>query len=141
MKSILYIVCIVCVAIGIAFYWVQGNDTSKPQKSAAEIIYDTQTDRSGHAKEPHQAPVFVSAGHTVTTSAEKDCECCRSALERVRQRRKELELWAREMIAIHGYEVGMKRVTEKSSTLAKRLKTLLEQEKKVSSSVSSPVGQ
>jgi len=43
-------------------------------------------------------------------------------------------MWAREMIATLGYEEGMKRVNAKSPTLAKRVKRLLEEEKRVPTS-------
>lgn len=59
----------------------------------------------------------------------KGCGCCRSTLENIKQKRKELEMWAREMIDTHGYEDGMKRITEKSPTLAKRVQGILEKEK------------
>lgn len=67
--------------------------------------------------------------------AKKDCQCCVSTLEKVRQKRESLEMWAREMINTYGYEDGMKRITAKSKTLAKRIQGILEAEKNGNESV------
>lgn len=122
MKSFFYSICIVIAVTGIAFYWVQGQ-TSDPKTLPAE---------QHHVQED---PVAIESGQSTETSPlkvaedKKGCGCCRSALEKVRQQRKALEMWAREMIDTHGYEEGMKRVTAKSETLAKRVQRLLEKEK------------
>ena len=44
-------------------------------------------------------------------------------------------MWAREVIHTHGYEAGLKRVTAKSPTLAKRIQNLIEKDKKRDRSV------
>ncbi len=64
-----------------------------------------------------------------TPSQEKECACCQSTLEKIKRKRQALEMWARERINMYGYEEGMKRISEKSATLAKRMQTLLEKEK------------
>lgn len=65
----------------------------------------------------------------------KDCDCCReksaAALELVRQKLKDNEKWAQEMIATHGYEEGMRQITDKSPILANRMQQRLENEKAV----------
>lgn len=122
MKSFFYSVCIVSAITGIAFYWVQGQ-ASDPKTLPAE---------RHHVQKYPAATEIESVQSTKASSLQegkKGCGCCRSALEKVRQKRKELEMWAREMINTHGYEEGMKRVTVKSPTLAKRVHRLLEKEK------------
>ncbi len=115
MKSILYIVCIVSVVTGITFYWVQGQTSTLPA-DRRHVQKDPAATRIEHVQSTKNSPL-----------EEKGCGCCKTSLERVRQKRKALEMWAREIIDTHGYEEGMKRITAKSTTLAKRMHRILEQ--------------
>ncbi len=67
----------------------------------------------------------------------KDCDCCREksavALELVRQKLKENEKWAREIIATHSYKEGMRQITDKSPVLANRMHQHFENENGVAS--------
>ena len=132
MKSFLYSVCIVCMVAGVTFYWHQGL-TAQGKRVPSEMSHvdkDTAATKKEHVPSVEASP-----------PDENGCGCCKTAREKVRQKRKELEMWAREMIDTHGYDEGMKRVTAKSPTLAKRIQQLLEKEKSGSTSVSSHVTQ
>ena len=122
MKPFFYSVCTIIAVTGITFYWVQ-EQASDPKTLSAER----------HPAQKAPAAIGIESGESTETSPlageKKGCGCCRSALEKVKQKRKELEMWAREMINTHGYEEGIKRVTAKSPTLAKRVQLLLEKEK------------
>ena len=124
MKSFFYSVCIISVLAGITFYWIQGH-ASDPETLPAER-HHVQKDPAATRIESVQS---TENALLKEKEEEKDCGCCKKTLEKIRQKRKELEMWAREMISTHGYEEGMKRVTSKSPTLAKRVQGLLEKEK------------
>lgn len=128
MKNIFYVCCVVTVAIGLGFYLYPG--TAPVSKAVPEAVSPIEKNtRSTPATVSETIPVQPTEAALPTTPPQKGCACCLSELEKVRQKRKALEMWAREMIDTHGYEEGMKRVTAKSSTLAKRIKDLHEKEK------------
>ncbi len=133
MKHIFFIFCIVSLTAGLGFY-VHQNHTAASNVMRSDHPQGVDQAEEERAKERNstetrQAEVSeVSVGTPITTE-KKPCGCCTDGLEIIRQRRKELEMWAREMVKVHGYEEGMKRVTAKSSTLANRVQRLLEKEK------------
>jgi len=65
----------------------------------------------------------------------KNCACCAKKLsptqEKAKQRQLVRETWARQMIANHGYEEGMRRITSKSTYLANQMQRILEREKQL----------
>ena len=122
MKRLFFIFGVVTCMIGVGFYLYQSD--SATSKLAHDPIY--------HKSDSVKIPTETARKNTkATTSKKKECACCRSTLEleKVRQKRKELELWAREMINTHGYEEGMRWVAAKSPTLATRIQHLLKKEK------------
>lgn len=68
-------------------------------------------------------------------SAEKKCACCNRKLslakEKAKQRQQARETWARQMIANHGYEEGMRKIAAKSPWLAKQIQRILDKEKRL----------
>lgn len=131
MKPLFYLCCFVTVAIGVGFYLYPG--TALVSKTAPETVRPIEKNvlpvAVPEAAATETTHVQLTEDPRPTTPPKKRCACCLSELEKVKQKRKELEMWAREMIATHGYEEGMKRVTAKSPTLAKRVQRLLEKEK------------
>ena len=126
MKHVIYSVCVLTVLAGISFYQRTGHvskdaEVSPPRGEKTAIR--TAAAEASVAETTHAQMVETPA------ETKKGCGCCRDTLAKIRTKRKELEMWAREMIDTHGYEDGMKRVTAKSHTLAKRVQGLLEQEK------------
>lgn len=134
MKRIFTIFCLASVVAGLTFYWVQ----SRPSKLKAADTFATDNKtvvtQVSEIKPASQTSSPSTAAPKPTTTSKKGCGCCRDSLAKVKQRRKALEMWAREMIATLGYEEGMKRVNAKSPTLARRVKRLLEEEKRVPTS-------
>ena len=137
MKYIFYIFCMVGFIAGVAFYIypkqtapsnVVESDLNPGIKSIEEKPEDSET---------RQVQVSKASTSTTPLANQKRCGCCTDALEKIRQRRKELEMWAREMVDVHGYEEGMKRVTAKSPTLANRVQRILEKEKAATTPVPS----
>ena len=111
MKFFLSLFCLLCLFCGVFRYWnpaltSQGKNALSEKNTGDKVRSASET-----------APMPTADANR----DEKGCGCCKSAREKVRQKRKALELWAREMIDTHGYAEGMKRVTEKSATLAKRI--------------------
>ena len=128
MKKIAPFFCLVTVIGGFIFFLYQRD--SSPSKVPAAGFYHGR----GVTEPPRPQPSEVAAP-TSTPSEKKGCGCCSSTLEQIRQKRAALEMWAREMIHTHGYEAGLKRVTAKSPTLAKRIQNLIEKDKKRDRSV------
>lgn len=128
MKKLFYFCCTVTVAIGGGFYLYPG--TSPVSKASQETPHPIEKNASSApaTQITHDTPAKATPPRTRTAS--NACGCCQDTLAKIRQQRKELEMWAREMIDTHGYEEGIKRVSAKSSTLAKRIQGLLETEKK-----------
>ena len=128
MKILFYICGFVTLMGGIAFCTYLIHD------STSKTVY-FQSKNKENVQQEHTVPIrsrpqtTQEATQKTTTLRKKECSCCRDSLEKVRQKRKELEMWARDMIDTHGYEEGMKRVTAKSLVLAKRIQILLEKEK------------
>ncbi len=69
------------------------------------------------------------------TTQKKNCSCCNKKLipaqKIAKQRQREKEAWARQIIAENGYEEGMKRITAKSPWLAKQMQRILDREKRL----------
>ncbi len=69
-----------------------------------------------------------------TTLQKKNCVCCDKKLtpgqERAKQRQQHREAWAQQLIAEHGYEEGMKRITLQNPSFAKQIKRILDREKR-----------
>lgn len=131
MKHLFFTFVAVAFMIGIGFYLNQ-NDFAISKWTHAPIHYKNDGIENIITTARKNADVTTSK-KDVTTSKKKGCACCpsnfKSELEKVRQRRKALEVWAREMINTHGYEKGMRRVAAKSSILATRIQHLLKKEK------------
>lgn len=135
MKKGVCLFCLVTVIGGFSFFLYQ-NDSSPSKVPASRLLHRGRVTETLRTQPTEVAtPPSTPTKNASTTSEKKKCGCCRSTLEKIRQKRKELEIWAREMISTHGYEAGMKRVTAKSPTLAKRIQNLLEKEKNSASSV------
>ncbi|MCY3724566.1 MAG: hypothetical protein OXG97_20310 [Candidatus Poribacteria bacterium] len=70
-----------------------------------------------------------------TILKKKNCACCDKKLtpaqERAKQRQQARETWGRLMIAKHGYEEGMRRITVKSPVFAKQMQRILDREKRL----------
>lgn len=133
MKHIFFIFSIVSLTAGLGFY-IHQNHTAASNVMRSDLNQGVDRAEAERAKErsateTRQAGVSEVSADTLLTAEKEPCGCCTDALEKIRQRRKELEMWAREMVNVHGYEEGMKRVTAKSPTLAKRVQRLLEKEK------------
>ena len=125
MKRIFSISCIAFV-VGLVFYLTyNGSSTLKatPSVSASKI---SEVKKSVPAK---RTTSNTPSPKKKTKNIKNDpCSCCRKSLEIVKKRRQALENWARNIIAHHGYEDGMKRVTSISPILAKRMQQILEKE-------------
>ena len=133
MKIVYYGIFIAIFVLGSALYLI--TDHRPPRFITAESTQDresistvTQDAVTVHSNTDN----FTRA----TAAPEKKCTCCSETSLRikeiVKQKRKELELWARDTIANYGYEDGMKRITAKSPALAQRIQRILEQEQKLS---------
>ena len=65
----------------------------------------------------------------------KNCACCAKKLspaqEKAKQRQLVRETWARQMLANHVYEEGMKRIAFKFPYLANQMQRILEREKQL----------
>ncbi|MDE0423963.1 MAG: hypothetical protein OXN25_03725 [Candidatus Poribacteria bacterium] len=127
----------IAVVCGITFFLIFHN---RPVRSAATTPLSTPSDSRQNSENSSivtQKSTNASAHGSdlpiATSTSKKKCACCtKTSLhlrEAVKQKRQELELWAREMIANYGYEEGMKRVAAKSTVLAERIQRLLEEEK------------
>ncbi len=125
MKHLFFILILVLVIVGIGFYFHRSQD---PLSKGVPPRHPPKMDDKQVSVSAKPTPL-KSVEAATTTSEKKGCACCLSTLAKIKARRKALEMWAREMIETHGYEEGMKRVTEKSQTLAKRIQRLLEKEK------------
>ena len=119
MKRFFSVFILVICMVGIGFGLNRNHSDSATSKKGLAARHNLKQ----NIKTPTTRTVKES-----TTSKKKKCACCRSTLETIKQKRKALELWAREMIETHGYEEGIKRVTAKSPTLAKRVLERLETE-------------
>lgn len=127
--SIVSIFILVIVSGALGFYLYQSHwDVSKAEPSTRSEEAETRT--GVESTEPRVPKPTEVVDPTPTAEVKKGCACCRDEMARVKATRKALEMWAREMIATHGYDQGMKRVTAKSPGLAKRVQALLEKEKK-----------
>lgn len=118
MKRVFAICSLVVCIVGVSLY-LNRSDSATPKKEQVAL------EKKNDTLESPTTPTKNDA----TISKEKGCGCCRSTLAKIKAKRKALEMWAREMIATHGYDEGMKRVTAKSPTLAKRIQRLLEKKK------------
>lgn len=119
-----YTICIVVFGItGIALYYTQNS--SHVSKATPTVFTKENPSSQTTGTTPNVS--------TASVKTAKNCVCCSEKRKRVRefmkQREKELEFWAREIIVAHGYEEGMKRVKTKSPALAQRVRQLLEREK------------
>ena len=70
-----------------------------------------------------------------TTLKKKNCACCDKKLtprqERAKQRQQARETWGRQLIASHGYEEGIKRITQQDPLFAKQMQRILDREKRL----------
>ncbi len=70
-----------------------------------------------------------------TKLKKKNCACCDKKLtpaqERAKQRQQARETWGRQLIADHGYEEGIKRITREAPLLAKQMQRILDREKRL----------
>ncbi|MYC76694.1 hypothetical protein F4X10_13095 [Candidatus Poribacteria bacterium] len=128
MKNIVSFFSLITVGVGLAFYLYHSPCLS--QKNLPTTLRLVPKNGTETALTEPQRPQMSEVA-APTTGAKKGCACCRSAREKVKQRRGALEMWARKMIDTHGYEEGMKRVRAKSPILARRIQDILEKEKKV----------
>ena len=141
MKYIFSIFCMVGFIAGVAFY-INQKHTAPSKVVQSDLTHginsiEEESDKEPEASETRQVQVSEASTSTPSLANQKRCGCCTDALEKIRQRRKELEMWAREMVNVHGYEEGMKRVTAKSPTLANRVQRILEKEKTATTPVPS----
>ena len=126
MNRILLRFCVLSIAIsGFVFYFIQRDErrVDLPEAPKAEQ----------NNVEASKARDSLGVEQTRTTSAEKECACCRKKLARARkmarERMRAREAWGRQVIADYGYEEGMKRITAKSPWLVERIKqSLIENE-------------
>ena len=85
--------------------------------------------------------VNASVKKTTAKKAKKDCHCCKEksaeALALVRQQLKDNEKWAQDIIETHGYEEGMRQITDRSSVLANRMQHLIEKANGITSDTTS----
>lgn len=127
--KILFCICgFITLTGGIAFCtYLIHDSTSKTVYFQPKKKENIQREHAGSIRSRPQ--MTQGATQKTTISRKKKCSCCRDSLEKVKRKRKELEMWARDMIDTYGYEAGMKRVTAKSPVLAKRIQILLEKEK------------
>jgi len=125
----LFVLIIVSASLGFYLYQ-RHSDASKVSPATLPRGSETSLDIKVDLAEPHVEIHAETPTTTPTTKVKKGCTCCRDALAEVKAKRKELEMWAREMINTHGYDEGMNRVNAHSPTLAKRVRGLLEKEKK-----------
>ena len=116
MKLFFAIFSLALCTVGISFY------LSSSASPTSKMEYTSIENNKDNVKNPN-----VPRKNNVITA--KECTCCQSTLATIKRKRKELELWARDMINTYGYEDGMRRITEKSPTLAKRIEKRLETEK------------
>lgn len=135
MKQVFYVFCVLAVIAGLGFYHGTGHVSKNAQiSSPREVKTAIRT-----AATEVSLTETTHAQTAETRTQKKRCACCRTTLENIKQKRKELEMWAREMIDTHGNEDGMRRVTAKSPTLAKRVQGILEQEKNSRRNLIQPV--
>ena len=140
MKIVYYGIFIAIFVLGSALYLI--TDHRPPRFITAE----STSIRSESTQDPKSISTVTqdaTAAHRntddftrPTAAPEKKCTCCSETSLRikeiVKQKRKDLELWARDTIANYGYKDGMKRITAKSPALAQRIQRILEQEQKLS---------
>lgn len=127
MNRVLYLICIGVLGVGGFVFYVTQNLSrvlEVPPTSTASTILTQDIPVTQTMETTSDVPTSTK---NVTDKKAEDCSCCSSIEKRKRliastkQKRKALELWARKMIAIHGYEEGIKHVNAKSSVLAKRI--------------------
>lgn len=144
MKIAFYGFCIVTLVCGVALYPIADHPPSRFVASDSPSNHSDSTQDKRNISTP--SPDSATRGNTgnltrSTTPPEKKCTCCsKTSLhikEIVKQKRQELELWARDTIVNYGYEDGMKRITAKSPALAQRIQRLLEQEQEQEASQTS----
>ena len=122
MKTAAIAICAVLFALTI--YVVQ-KDFRTPEAGVAHISgVQTVT-----VDEKHTNP------DTPVATAKKKCACCSKKLSpaqaKAKQRQQARETWARQIIAKHGYQEGMKRITDRSPTFAKQMRRILDREKRL----------
>ena len=65
----------------------------------------------------------------------KNCACCDKKLtpaqERAKQRQQVRETWGRQVIADHGYEEGIRRITQQDPLFAKQMRRILDREERL----------
>ncbi|MDE0556195.1 MAG: hypothetical protein OXI24_18435 [Candidatus Poribacteria bacterium] len=128
MKRIFGVFCIIVVS-GIIFYLIY-NRSSILETDGIVLSSTVLAETEGASTKQTTSNIKDK------TPKNKDdiCSCCGKSLSVVKQRREELEQWAQDTIAHHGYEEGMKQVTARSPVLAKRIQKILKKEKSSSTS-------
>ena len=129
MRNVFYPILICGLGIiGSTFYLTQ-NSTQVSEVLPTSDIFTTDEKRE---QTPSASQNVSTLFQNAPSKKLKDCDCCIEKRKRarafVKQKRKALEVWAREMIATHGYEEGMKRVKNKSAVLAERIRKLIQEE-------------
>ena len=114
MKKLLVVGLSAIVSFGLVWHYTQSN------KTVSEVPNNVENQIT-LTSEPH------TSKETSTTKpprkTKKNCVCCRRTTEEIRQTRKDIK-WAKEMIAKHGYEEGIKRVTAKSLASAEMMQNI-----------------
>ena len=102
------------------------------------VLYFAQKDSTGLETPEIPQESVQDGGKSFTVSQKstrKKCACCVQKLspaqEKARQRQQAREMWARKTISDYGYVEGMKRITAKSSSLAKQIQRILDREKRL----------
>lgn len=119
MKTVFCGMCI--VLLGLTFYFAFAQKDITVSKTAA-------TSQQFVNNKEKTVPALQK-------TASKKCACCNRKLtpaqEKSKQRQQARETWAREIIADHGYEEGIKKITAKSPGLAKQIQRILDREKRL----------
>lgn len=123
MKTIFYLICAVAFAL---------------------ICYVVEK-RVRHAESDVVQPSAVQYSEGDRPEAEntierKNCPCCSNkeltpAQVKAKQKQQQREAWARRMIADHGYEEGLKRISAQKPLFAKQMQRILDREKRLEDSL------
>lgn len=120
MKIFSIVLC--TVLFGLTLYVVQKGTTHHGTDANAQNAVTVAADENNDKHD------------TEGTPKKKKCPCCSEKLSpaqvQAKRRQQDREKWARQIIANYGYEEGLKRITEKSSGLAKQMQRILEKEKR-----------
>ena len=122
MKTAAIAICVVLLALTI--YLVQRGFRTPEAGVARALGVQTVAADEKHADT-----------NTQVATAKKKCPCCNKKLSpaqaKAKQRQQTREIWARQIIARHGYEEGMKRITDQNPTFAKQMQRILDREKRL----------